>query len=129
MRFLPLLSALICLLSGALCAESTAGKFDKFHALSRSGPLDLDDSSFNAITSTPRDYHTAVLLTATDARFGCVLCRLFEPEWELIARSWNKGFEPESTPRTLFGTLDFNNGKTVFQKAWHTGNAVSGSVS
>lgn len=116
MKLLPALSSLLCLLSGALCAQSTANTFEEYQSLSRSAPLDLDDSVYDAIASTPRDYHAAVLLTATNPQFGCALCRAFEPEWELIARSWNKGYEPDSTPRLLFGTLDFNNGKRTFQK-------------
>lgn len=116
MKLLPLLTSLLCAVSGVLSADSTPDRFEKYHSLSPSAPLELDDSSYDAITSKPRDYHTAVLLTATEARFGCILCREFQPEWELITRSWNKGFNPDSTPRMLFGTLDFLNGKNTFQK-------------
>lgn len=116
MKVLPALSSLLCLLSGALCAQSTANRFEEFNSLSRPAPLVLDDSVYDAIASTPRDYHAAVLLTATDPQFGCALCRAFEPEWELIARNWNKGFDPDSMPPMLFGTLDFRNGKRTFQK-------------
>ncbi|KAF7587571.1 oligosaccharyl transferase subunit ost3/OST6 [Aspergillus hancockii] len=99
----------------ALCANSDPDKFERYQSLSRSTPIELDDSSYEDLTSKTRDYHVAVLLTATDARYGCVLCREFQPEWELIARSWNKGPQPDDL-RLLFTTLDFSNGKATFQK-------------
>ncbi|KAJ5339087.1 hypothetical protein N7452_005815 [Penicillium brevicompactum] len=107
---LPLLSV-VC---GVLSA-STPDKFATYQSLSRSGPVDLDSSSYDDLTSAPRDYYSVVILTATDARFGCLLCRDFEPEWDLIARSWNKGPKPDDL-KVVFGTLDFDNGKAVFQK-------------
>ena len=57
----------------------------------------------------------AIVLTATEARFGCLLCREVQPEWDLIAQSWNKGPKPDEM-KLLFGTLDFFNGKGTFQK-------------
>lgn len=115
MRVLHLVFSLLCVVVGALCAGSTPDRFEKYQSLSRFGPIDLDDSLHEDITSKPHDYYVAVLLTATEARFGCILCREFQPEWELIARSWNRGFQSDS-PRMLFGSLDFNNGKSTFQK-------------
>ncbi|KAL2866350.1 OST3/OST6 family protein [Aspergillus lucknowensis] len=96
-------------------ASPDPGKFEQYYARSRLGPLQLDDSSYDDITAKPRDYYAAVILTAMEARFGCELCRDFQPEFDLIARSWNKGNKPDDT-KLLFGTLDFNNGKSVFQK-------------
>ncbi|KAK1148285.1 oligosaccharyl transferase subunit ost3/OST6 [Aspergillus melleus] len=96
-------------------ATSSPSKFEKYLSLSRSGPLDLDDSLYEDLTSKPRDYHVAVILTATDARYGCILCRDFQPEWELIARSWSKGSKSDEL-KLLFATLDFSQGKATFQK-------------
>lgn len=107
---LPVLSVV----SGVLSA-SNPDKFATYQSLSRSGPVDLDTASYEDLTSTPRDYYAVVILTATDPRFGCALCRDFEPEWDLIARSWNKGPKPDDL-KVAFGTLDFDNGKPVFQK-------------
>ncbi|KAJ5121192.1 uncharacterized protein N7515_009153 [Penicillium bovifimosum] len=106
---------LLSVVSGVLSTSSTPDKFAKYHSLSRSGPVDLDSSSYEDLISTPRDYYAVVILTATDVRFGCLLCRDFESEWDLIARSWNKGTKPEEL-KVVFGTLDFDNGKAVFQK-------------
>lgn len=106
---------LLSIVSSALCTDLASDRFNKYQRLSPSAPVELEDSSYDDLTSTPRDYHVTVLLTATDARYGCILCRDFQPEWELIARSWSRGSGPE-TPKMLFGTLDFNNGKSTFQK-------------
>ncbi|KAH8434735.1 OST3/OST6 family protein [Aspergillus melleus] len=99
----------------AFAATPSPSKFEKYLSLSRSGPLDLDDSLYEDLTSKPRDYHVAVILTATDARYGCILCRDFQPEWELIARSWSKGSKSDEL-KLLFATLDFSQGKATFQK-------------
>lgn len=91
-------------------------RFEEYHATSLSStPIKLDDNSYEDLTSTKRDYTTVVLLTAQDARFGCQLCRDFEPEWHIIARSWIKG-DKHGGKRVLYGTLDFADGKETFQK-------------
>ena len=103
------------IVSGVLAAQSSPDRWEKYEALARSGPVELDSSSFVELTQAPRDYYAVVLLTALDARFGCVMCREFDPEWDLMARSWNKGPKLDGL-KVAFGTLDFNDGKAVFQK-------------
>lgn len=115
MHFLKAL-ALSLLPLGALGAKkASADKFDQFHskALS-SAPVKLDDATYGQLTSTPRDYSVAVLLTALEARFGCQLCRDFQPEWDLLAKSWTKG-DKKGESRLVYGTLDFVEGKGTFQ--------------
>ena len=91
-------------------------RFEEYHAASLSStPIKLDDNSYEHLTSTKRDYTTVVLLTAQDARFGCQLCRDFQPEWDIIAKSWIKG-NKRGGIRVLYGTLDFADGKETFQK-------------
>ncbi|KAB8263730.1 hypothetical protein BDV32DRAFT_118317 [Aspergillus pseudonomiae] len=114
MKLFTLIIALFYIVSSA-CASPESSKFERYQSLSRSIPIDLDDSSYEDLTSKPRDYHVAVLLTAGEARYGCILCREFQPEWELISRSWNKGPKPDGL-KMLFTTLDFSNGKATFQK-------------
>lgn len=109
-----LLFSILSVVPGALTSPAT-DKFERYQSISRSAPIDLDDSLFDDLTSKPRDYHAAVILTAAEARFGCVLCREVQPEWDLIAQSWNKGANPDGL-KLLFGTLDFSNGKGTFQK-------------
>ena len=95
--------------------KPAADKFQQFHtkALS-SSPLKLDDSTYGKLTTAPRDYSVAVLLTALENRFGCQLCRDFQPEWELLSKSWTKG-DKKGESRLIYGTLDFIDGKGTFQ--------------
>lgn len=106
---------LFSIVSGVLAANPSSDKFERFQTLSRSGPVDLDSSSFKELTTAPRDYYAAVILTAMDARYGCILCREFDSEWDLISRSWNKGTKLDGL-KVVFGTLDFDRGKEIFQK-------------
>lgn len=115
MKPLTTIFVLFSLIFGALAANRQLDKFERFQALSRSGPVDLDSSSFKELTTIPRDYYAAVILTARDARFGCLMCREFDSEWDLISRSWNKGTKLDGL-KVVFGTLDFDHGKEIFQK-------------
>jgi oligosaccharyltransferase complex subunit gamma len=90
-------------------------KFQQFHSKAlTSAPLKLDDSIYGQLTSAPRDYSVAVLLTALESRFGCQLCREFQPEWDLLSKSWTKG-DKQGESRLVYGTLDFTDGKNTFQ--------------
>ena len=116
MNFLNLLtlSLLPILCLGA--KETNLGTFESYHARSQSSaPLRLDDTSYNALTAAPRNHSMVVLLTALEARFGCQLCRDFQPEWDLLGKSWAKG-DKRGDSRILLGTLDFAEGKGTFQK-------------
>lgn len=113
-----LLSSLLgaCLFLGISSAakKSSEERFDEFHQLSKSShSLTLKETSYKSLTTSPRDYSVAVLLTALDARFNCQLCREFQPEWDLLAKSWFKG-DRAGESRLLFGSLDFEKGKDVF---------------
>ena len=103
----------------ALCLGAkrpSGGAFEKYHAKSQSlAPLRLDDASYDELTATPRNHSVVVLLTALEARFGCQLCRDFQPEWDLLGKSWAKG-DRHGDSRILLGTLDFADGKGTFQK-------------
>jgi oligosaccharyltransferase complex subunit gamma len=99
----------------ALAAQKPVDRFQDYHAKSLSGtPLKLSDTSYHRLTKEPRDYSVAVLLTALESRFGCHLCREFQPEWELLAKSWTKG-DKTGISRLIYGTLDFVDGKETFQ--------------
>lgn len=95
--------------------KPSVDRFTDFHKKSQSStPLKLTDSVYDKLTSSPRDYSVAVLLTALDNRFGCQLCREFQPEWDLLAKSWTKG-DKSGESRLIYGTLDFSDGKATFQ--------------
>jgi oligosaccharyltransferase complex subunit gamma len=114
MRLLQNLVALTLASGVAFGAKSSEEKFQQYHTKAlTSAPLKLADSGYRTLTSTPRDYSVSVLLTAMDTRFGCQLCREFQPEWELLARSWTNG-DKKGESRTIFATLDFADGRETF---------------
>lgn len=115
MRLVRFLLTASLLVMGSMAAKKSSGdRFNDFHskALSNS-PIKLKDKSYNTLTAAPRDFSVVVLLTALDSRVGCQMCREFQPEWELLAKSWIKG-DKGAQSRTLFGTLDFADGREVF---------------
>ena len=101
----------------ALAAKKpSASTFDTFYSRSLSStPISIDDEGFEELAATPRDFSVAVLLTALEAKFGCKLCRDFQSEWDVLARSWQKG-DKKGEGRTLFTTLDLSNGRATFMK-------------
>ncbi|KAI9707531.1 MAG: oligosaccharyl transferase subunit ost3/OST6 [Candelina mexicana] len=101
----------------ALAAKKTAvDKYQEYHSRALSStPLRLDDALYDHLTASPRNHTLAVLLTALETKYGCALCREFQPEWDLIARSWLKG-DKTGQSRVLYGTLDFADGRGVFQR-------------
>ena len=114
MKVLGILSfvLLFCFVSSK---SATLDRFDKGYPKSVSQtPVKLNDASYREYTSSPRDYSIVVLLTALDSRFACALCQSFQPEWNLLAKSWMKGDKAKQT-RLIFGTLDFIDGKMTFQ--------------
>jgi oligosaccharyltransferase complex subunit gamma len=115
MRWLPAFLSAALLAAPSLAAKkSTEERFKTYHTKSLSStPIKLGDSTYRELTSAPRDYTVAVLLTAMDARFGCQLCREFQPEWDLLSRSWISG-DKAGESRLVFGTLDFADGRDVF---------------
>ncbi|KJZ72487.1 hypothetical protein HIM_08156 [Hirsutella minnesotensis 3608] len=117
MRFLSTLASACALVAGVLGAaqQSAEERFLDFHGRiqAASAPIKLSDASYKSITKAPRDYSVAILLTAMNTRFGCQLCQDFQPEWDLLGRSWAKG-DKAGESRTLFGTLDFADGRDTF---------------
>ncbi|KAI9642971.1 oligosaccharyl transferase subunit ost3/OST6 [Ciborinia camelliae] len=115
MHFLKTLVVSLLPLAALAAKKPAVDNFERFHTKSLSStPLKLDDSIYGKLTSAPRDYSVVVLLTATESRFGCQLCHEFQPEWDLLSKSWVKG-DKQGESRLLYGTLDFMNGKSTFQ--------------
>jgi oligosaccharyltransferase complex subunit gamma len=112
MRLASLIIKFLLPLATLAAKKSTSDRFSELY--SKSLPAKLDDDSFQSLTATPRDFSSAILLTALEPKFGCAACREFQPEWELLARSWQKG-DKSGESRIVFGTLDFLDGKGTFQ--------------
>ncbi|KAF2735401.1 hypothetical protein EJ04DRAFT_552021 [Polyplosphaeria fusca] len=115
MRWLQLLTVSVLPLVALAAKKPSGDRFSDFRSKSlSSGNLKLDDNVYTQLTKAPRDYSVVVLLTALETRFGCTLCREFQPEWDLLSKSWQKG-DKKAESRLLFGTLDFVDGKSTFQ--------------
>ncbi|PZC99427.1 OST3-OST6 domain containing protein [Pyrenophora tritici-repentis] len=116
MRWLQFLTASLLPFTALAAKKPTGDRFNdaRAKALSQGQPIKLDDVSYSKLTKAPRDYGVTVLLTALETRFGCTLCREFQPEWNLLGKSWLKG-DKDGQTRTVFGTLDFVDGKATFQ--------------
>ena len=97
----------------AVAAKKANNAFDIYHK--KAQPITLTESAYEDLTAAPRDYHTAVILTALDAKYACGICRDFSPEWDVIGKSWQKG-DKKGKNRVVFGTLDFDQGRNVFMK-------------
>ena len=104
---------LLLLPFSALAAKKASS--DRFvEARTKPFPVKLNDSKFSKLTAAPRDYATVILLTALEPKFGCLACREFQPEWELLTKSWYRG-DHGGESRTVMATLDFGDGKATFQ--------------
>ena len=111
----PLIISLLSY-SAFAAKKPAASTFETYHTrAATSTPIVIDDQGYEQVTSAPRDYSVAVLLTALEDKFGCKLCRDFHPEWSVIAQSWQKG-DRKGESRTLFATIDFSKGRATFVK-------------
>lgn len=127
MKLLNLLILTVLPVLSFAAKQPSGGTFEKYHGKSQSSaPLRLDDASYDELTATPRNHSVVVLLTALEARFGCQLCRDFQPEWDLLGKSWAKG-DRRGDSRILLGTLDFADGKGTFQKVLLYGSSFNTS--
>ncbi|KAL7788174.1 oligosaccharyl transferase [Trichoderma ceciliae] len=114
MRIFQSILPLCLLFGGGLTKKLQADQYEDFYRLSqRTTPLKLIDATYTTLTAAPRNHSVAVLLTALETRFGCQLCQDFQPEWDLLGRSWIRG-DKAGDSRLLFGTLDFADGRDVF---------------
>ncbi|RMD39551.1 hypothetical protein DV735_g5583, partial [Chaetothyriales sp. CBS 134920] len=117
MRILKFLALAALSVSAVVAKKAPAdpSKFDKYLSKQSSRPLEIDEAVYDELTAVPRDYSLAVLLTARAAKFACQTCKAFDPEWDIVGRSWAKG-DPKGKTRVLLTTLDFDQGRNVFMK-------------
>jgi oligosaccharyltransferase complex subunit gamma len=111
MHFLGTFLTSLLLTPLATAAQANVDRFAS--SISKTYPIKLDDAKFSAITSAPRDYAVLVLLTAMERKFGCQACVDFQPDWDVLARSWQRG-DKKGESRLVFATLDFVDGKESF---------------
>lgn len=115
MRLLSSIAPLVLFCSSVLAAKSNSSPsaFDSYK--STTFPLELDEAGYNDLTTGPRDYSAAILLTARPAKYACQICKDFDSEWSLIGKTFQKG-DRKNENRILVSTVDFDNGRNVFMK-------------
>jgi len=84
-------------------------------AAKNGGVINLDQKTFDLITSPKRNWTAAVHFTAMDPRRRCKPCNEFSPAWTTVAKSWTK-VSSSQRDTFFFGTLDFDSASSVFQK-------------
>ena len=116
MRISSLVTLLALPLASYAAKKTSASTFDTYLAKqSSSAPVEIDEQGYNDLTSTPRDYSVAVLLTARPAKYACQICKDFDAEWSIIGRSWQKA-DRKGEHRVILTTVDFDQGRNVFMK-------------
>lgn len=112
MKVLQLLTATLLSIT-AVVARKAPSAFDVYSK--KPAPVSLTEQAYDELTTGPRDYYSAVILTAMDAKYACGICREFAPEWDIIAKSWQKSVK-KGEQRVVFGTVDFDQGRNIFVK-------------
>lgn len=119
MKLFSFLSALLLPLSclGGSPRSSSSSSSGQSTTLSRFAaepfPIQADDDVFFKLTAEPRDAIVAVLMTAVGERYGCAMCVQMQPEWDLLARTWQRA-DPKAGSGVLFATVDFSRGQKAF---------------
>ena len=115
MRLTPAILFSFLTTSVSIVAAKSSKSSDPYkQALAKSFPLKLTDATYSSLTAAPRDFATVMLLTAMDPKFGCAACQDFHPEWDVLAKSWQRG-DRKGESRVAFAQLDFMDGRSTFQ--------------
>ncbi|KAI8080263.1 uncharacterized protein B0P05DRAFT_540620 [Gilbertella persicaria] len=75
--------------------------------------IKLNSNTYDRFTEGKRDYGIVVLLTALGPQFNCMPCREFDPEYTLVAKSFQNTRDKDNL---FFGHLDFQDGQAIYQK-------------
>ncbi|KJA27197.1 hypothetical protein HYPSUDRAFT_84107 [Hypholoma sublateritium FD-334 SS-4] len=84
-------------------------------AAAGNGVIKLDATTYDLLTSPKREWSASVQLTALDPRRRCNPCKEFDPSWNAVAKAWSY-VSSANKNQHFFGTLDFDDGPSVFQK-------------
>jgi oligosaccharyltransferase complex subunit gamma len=109
------LPLVLSLLVPAVLASSAAHETLQRLAASSNGVVRLTGPLYDELVAAPRNYSASVLLTAMGSKFGCQPCRMFDPEYKAVARSWHK--QGNKDIDHFFTVLDFEDAMDTFRKA------------
>ncbi|QRW00286.1 magnesium transporter protein 1 [Ceratobasidium sp. AG-Ba] len=109
-RFLTLLALpLACL------ANPTHQKLAAL-AAKNGGVIKLDSALYDTLTASGREWSAVVQLTAMGDQFKCAPCKEFNPNFNAVAKAWYSKVPAEKRDTHFFATLDFADGRDVFQR-------------
>ncbi|KAJ3489078.1 hypothetical protein NLI96_g2379 [Meripilus lineatus] len=114
MRFFYPLLALLPLLSLCLAKESAHDELVRLASAGK-GVINLDERTYNLLTTPKRTWSATVQLTAMDKRRRCAPCKDFFPSFTEVAKAWAT-VPSKDRDGHFFATLDFDNAMPVFQK-------------
>ncbi|EIE79001.1 hypothetical protein RO3G_03706 [Rhizopus delemar RA 99-880] len=98
---------------GLVFAQADPKKDKLISLVNQDGLVKLNSNSFDRFAEGKRNYGLVVLLTALGPQFNCHPCRELDPEFTLIAKSFQRN---KDNKNLFFGHLDFNDGQIIFQK-------------
>jgi oligosaccharyltransferase complex subunit gamma len=112
MRLLPALVSLALwpLVLASSSAQSNVAKL----AANNKGLVRLNGPLYDELIAAPRNYSATVLLTALGSQFGCRPCKMFDPEYKAVARTWQK--QPHKDGDHFFAVLDFDDSMDTFRR-------------
>ncbi|KAI8065484.1 hypothetical protein BC940DRAFT_304227 [Gongronella butleri] len=103
--------ALVCL--GLASAQDAKTQRLTKLAQKNNGLVKLDSDTYFKYTQGSREYGLVVLLTALSDQMRCYPCREFDPEYRLVAKSFQN---TKFADNLFFGHLDFFDGQAVYQQ-------------
>ncbi|CDH55709.1 dolichyl-diphosphooligosaccharide-proteinglycotransferase [Lichtheimia corymbifera JMRC:FSU:9682] len=114
-RSLVLVAAILLQCLAMVYAEATDAKTQRLAKMAKNnnGLVKLTSNTYTQFTEGKRNYGMVVLLTALGDYFNCGPCREFDPEYKLVASSFQSTEDPT---RVFFGHLDFKDGQAIYQK-------------
>ncbi|KAK0459744.1 oligosaccharyl transferase subunit OST3/OST6 family, partial [Desarmillaria tabescens] len=92
-------------------------------AAAGNGLIHLNAQTYELLTASNRNWSAAIQFTALDKRRRCEPCREFDPSWTAVAKAWVAA-PKEHRDAHFFGTLDFDDGQTVFAQLGMTSAPV-----
>lgn len=104
----------------AICLAWLASCLSVYAKLSvpmKNGVIVSTDAVYDKVLTPKRDYWTVVLFTATAAQYSCEFCRLFKPEFDVLAHSYGKARKAAgqaAAPEVYFVYADFDKNQKAF---------------
>ncbi|KAJ7582693.1 hypothetical protein C8J56DRAFT_955499 [Mycena floridula] len=112
---MKLLFAFLSLLSFTFADVSPQQKQLAELAAAGGGLIQLDQKTFDILTSDKRTWSASIQFTAMDKRRRCAPCNEFDPSWKTVSKAWASASK-EHRDNHFFGTLDFDDAPSVFQQ-------------